>query len=188
MGLDIIQLRELLERELGSTELEPLDEGFYREFEALEKALKFKAEGAGERGEDVEERLALAELKIAEKLVREIIRTRLHKIVDLAVRGVPAPMTPEERRVFSLLVAFINREELPSGVPEEVHVEETMEESVEVKRTIREAYIIEADIPRIFDEELNEHGPFREGDMVVLPRSLASVLEERGVARRVRIE
>lgn len=185
--MDIIQLRELLERELGSTELEPLDEGFYREFEALEKALRFKAEGAGERGEDVDERLALAELKIAERLVREIIRTRLHKIVDLAVKGIPAPMTPEEREVFSILMSFINREKLPTGVPGEIHIEESQEEPLEIKNPLREAYIIEVDIPRVFDEELNEYGPFRAGDMVALPRSIAHVLEERGVAKRVRI-
>ncbi|WP_258084250.1 DNA replication complex subunit Gins51 [Thermococcus thermotolerans] len=186
--MDIVKLRELLEAELSSQELTELDGEFYREFDSLIKALKLSAESSRERGEDVEERLYLAQLSIAEKLMREIIKIRLHKIVDLAVEGVPYGMTEEERRIFTVLRAFIEREELPE-VPEEVA--EVQEEVQEVdsfrKKAPKEAYIIKVDLPRILDPELKEYGPFRAGDLVIIPRSIGKVLVEREAAERIRI-
>ncbi|ASJ13916.1 DNA replication complex subunit Gins51 [Thermococcus radiotolerans] len=187
--MDIVKLRELLEAELSSPELTELDEEFYEEFDSLIKALKLSAESSRERGEDVEERLYLAQLGIAEKLMREIIKIRLHKIVDLAVEGVPYGLTSEERRIFTILRAFIEREEIPVEVPEEtVEVsEEVPEREAPKKRVPREAYIIKVDLPKILDPELREYGPFRAGDLVVIPRSLGKVLVERDAAERIRI-
>ncbi|MEO2151188.1 MAG: hypothetical protein ABGW50_00815, partial [Thermococcus sp.] len=122
--MDIVKLRERLEQELSSVELTELDDDFYREFDSLIKALKLSAESSRERGESVEERLYLAQLKIAEELMKEIIKLRLHKIVDLAVEGTIAEMTDEERRIFRILRAFVEREELPDvGEDVEVKVE-----------------------------------------------------------------
>ena len=186
--MDIVKLRELLEGELSSQELTKLDEEFYREFDSLIKALKLSAESSRERGEDVEERLYLAQLSIAEKLMREIIKIRLHKIVDLAVEGVPYGMTEEEKRIFTILRAFIEREELQEVPEEAVEVKEEAEEKeVPKKRVPKEAYIIKVDLPKILDPELKEYGPFRAGDLVIIPQSLGKVLVEREAAERIRI-
>ncbi|CAD5244390.1 DNA replication complex subunit Gins51 [Thermococcus camini] len=188
--MDIVKLRELLEAELSSPELTELDEEFYEEFDSLIKALKLGAESSRERGEDIEERLYLAQLGIAEKLMREIIKIRLHKIVDLAVEGIPGELTAEEKKIFTVLRAFIEREEL--AVPEVA--EEKLPERVPenqagpLKRTApSEAYIIKFDLPKILDPELKEYGPFRAGDLVIIPRSLGKVLVERDAAERIRI-
>ncbi len=185
--MDIVKLRELLERELSSNELTPLDDEFYKEFDSLVKALKLRVESSRERGETVEENLYLAELEVVERLMKEIIKIRLHKLVDLAFEGKLQNLVGEEKKIFGLLLAFINRE--PFEIPERV-VEEKIEEVKEVVETkipTREAYLIEIDIPKILDEKLNEYGPFKAGDLVTLPRSLAKILIERGVAKRVRI-
>ncbi|NJE02874.1 hypothetical protein [Thermococcus sp. MV11] len=187
--MDIVKLRELLEAELSSPDLTELDEEFYREFDSLIKALKLSAESSRERGEDIEEKLYLAQLKIAEELMREIIKIRLHKIVDLAVEGIPGELTSEERKVFAVLRAFVEREEVPGEVPEgqaEVPVE-TAERGLPQKRVPGEAYIIKLDLPRILDPEMREHGPFKAGDLVVLPRSIGRVLVERDAAERIKI-
>ena len=194
--MDIVKLRELLEGELSSPDLVGLGGEFYREFDSLIKALKLSAESSRERGEDIEERLYLAQLEIAERLAREIIKIRLHKIVDLAVDGVPGEMTEEERQIFTILRAFIEREELkelsvplPEGENTGAVPEGTGEAPAEpLKKTIpTEAYIIKVDLPRILDPGLKEYGPFRAGDMVILPRSIAKVLVEREAAERVKI-
>nr|WP_206204501.1 hypothetical protein [Thermococcus sp. 21S7] len=178
----------MLEAELSSPELAELDGEFYEEFDSLIKALKLSAESSRERGEDIEERLYLAQLGIAERLMREIIKIRLHKIVDLAVEGVPYGLTSEERRIFTILRAFIEREELPE-VPEETveASEKAPEREVPQRRAPREAYIIKVGLPKILDPELREYGPFRAGDLVIIPRSLGKVLVERDAAERIRI-
>ncbi|NJE00137.1 hypothetical protein E3E26_10185 [Thermococcus sp. LS1] len=187
--MDIVKLRELLEGELSSPDLTELDEEFYREFDSLIKALKLSAESSRERGEDIEERLYLAQLNIAEKLMREIIKIRLHKIVDLAVEGIPQEMTAEEKRIFTILRAFIEREEIPVEVPAEaVEVPESIPTAEPPRKTIpREAYIIKIDLPKILDAELKGYGPFKAGDLVTLPREIAKVLIEREAAEKIKI-
>ncbi|WP_297522246.1 hypothetical protein [Thermococcus sp.] len=190
--MDIVKLRELLEGELSSPELTDVGEEFYKEFDSLVKALKLGAEGSHERGEDVEERLYLAQLEIAERLAREIIKIRLHKLVDLAVEGLSGEMTVEERKIFTVLKAFIERNELPGAISSEeaVKTEPAVETPVEEvpKRTVpREAYILLVDLPKVLDPELREYGPFRAGDMAVLPREIGRVLLERNAAERIRI-
>jgi len=188
--VDIVKLRELLEGELSSPDLTELDDDFYSEFDSLIKALKLSAESSHERGDDVEERLYLAQLTIAENLMREIIKIRLHKIVDIAVDGMPSGMKGEEKRIFAVLRAFIERDEIPiSAEPEEVIPQETaVEGTEEIKKPVpTEAYIIKVALPRVMGTDLKEYGPFMEGDLAVIPFDIAKVLLERGVAERVRI-
>jgi len=192
--VDIVKLRELLEQELSSQDLAEVGEEFYREFDSLIKALKLSAESSRERGEDVEERLYLAQLEIAERLAREIIKIRLHKIVDLAVEGIPSEMTEEERKIFTILRAFIEREELEGlsvptpGKETAQTVSEVATKAPELEKSIpREAYIIKVDLPRVLDPELREYGPFKAGDLVIIPRSIAKVLLERDAAERIKI-
>ncbi|WP_297535326.1 hypothetical protein [Thermococcus sp.] len=188
--MDIVKLRELLEQELSSVELTELDDDFYREFDSLVKALKLSAESSRERGESVEERLYLAQLRIAEGLIKEIIKLRLHKIVDLAVEGKPAEMTSEERKIFRVLRAFIEREELPeveSLEAEERDEVEGVESGEPARRTPGEVYIIIENLPVILGPDMREYGPFRAWDMAVLPSEIGRVLVEREVAFKVRL-
>ncbi|EHR78062.1 Gins 15 protein [Thermococcus litoralis DSM 5473] len=184
--MDLAKLRELLEMELSSNELTSLDEEFYKEFDSLVKALKLRAESSKERGEEIEERLYLAEMNVAEKLIKEILRIRLHKIVDMVFEGRPHNLVGEERKIFSILLAFVNREHIPM---EDIEiVEEEVEEKIpESGKQIWEAYLILEDIPKVMDERLREYGPFKAGDLVTLPRTLGHVLVQREAARRVSI-
>ena len=184
--MDIIKLRELLEAELSSRELVSLDEEFYRELDSLVKALELGAESSS----DVEGRLYNAQLRIAGKIIREIIRIRLHKIVDLAIEGKPYELTNEEKKIFRILSAFINRESIPAeSVPAETgEIKEGIREEFKGKPAVREAYLIRIDLPKILDENMNEHGPFRAGDLVTLPRSIGEILRERDAADRITIK
>ncbi|MBP1912916.1 DNA replication complex subunit Gins51 [Thermococcus stetteri] len=186
--MDIVKLRELLEAELSSTDLNELDEDFYVEFDSLIKALKLSVESSRERGENVEERLYLAQLKIAESLMKEIIKLRLHKIVDLAVEGKIAEMTTEEKRLFNVIRAFVEREEIPE-ILEEVSQQEETEVKIEhkPKNVPKEAYIIQIDLPAILGPDMKEYGPFMAGDMAIIPTAIGRALVEREAARRVKI-
>ncbi len=195
--MDIIKLREMLEAELSAQDLAQIEDSFYEDFDSLMKALKIGAENSRERGEELEEGLYLEQLKIAGALMREIIRLRLHKLVDMVFTGSGSPgdLVEEERKLFLVLKAFAEREEfgrmqIQVPVTEEVVQEEPPSEgeplSSEVE-PIREAYIVSVDLPSILDPRLEEYGPISAGDLVVLPRELAKVLVERGVAQRVRI-
>ncbi|WP_457742196.1 DNA replication complex subunit Gins51 [Thermococcus sp.] len=185
--MDIVKLRELLEQELSSVELTELDDDFYQEFDSLIKALKLSAESSRERGENVEEKLYLAQLRIAEELIKEIIKLRLHKIVDLAVEGKPAEMTSEERKIFRVLRAFLEREEIPEVESLEVETTETEgTETEEPARSLGNVYIVTENLPVILGSDMREYGPFKAWDMVVLPEEIGRVLVEREVAFRVK--
>ena len=43
------------------------------------------------------------------------------------------------------------------------------------------------DIPRVMGIDMREYGPFKAGDLAVLPREIARILIERDAAERVRI-
>jgi DNA replication factor GINS len=193
--MDIIKLREMLEGELSTPDLAQIEDSFYEDFDSLMKALKIGAENSRERGEELEEGFYLEQLKIAESLMREIIRLRLHKLVDMVFTGScsPGELVEEERKLFLILKAFVEREEFGRfQVPKEEEAPHTepavLEEAPSVEtEPVREAYIVSVDLPSILDPHLEEYGPINSGDLVVLPRELAKVLVERGVAQRVRI-
>jgi DNA replication factor GINS len=197
--MDIIKLREMLEEELSRDELVHIDGSFYTDFDSLVKALRLGAESSKERGEDIEEAIYLEQLRIAEGVMREIIRLRLHKLVDAVFSSnfSPGELIEEERKLFLILKAFVERESSWNlGLPA---VEVTAEENEPVeypsspdlisqrKKVVREAYIVAIDLPSVIDENMNEYGPIRAGDLVVLPESIGRVLLERGVAQRARI-
>ncbi|WP_297501688.1 hypothetical protein [Thermococcus sp.] len=186
--MDIVKLRELLEEELSKLELVMLNEDFYREYDSLIKALKLSAESSRERGEDTEERLYLAQLKIAEELMREILRLRLHKIVDLAVEGKLEEMTAEERKLYRVLRAFVKGEELQGEGMEEKARGEVEPSPPEISaRGPRYAYIVNENLPAIMGPDLREYGPFRGGDLVTIPDEIGVVLVKRGVAVKIRL-
>lgn len=188
--MDIIKLREMLEGELSSDELTPIDESFYADYDSLVKALKLRAESSREMGEEVEERLYLEQLRIAEGLMRDILRVRLHKLVDMVFSGASPSLVEEERKMFFILKAFVEREELPTpraDVEESAPIEETSAVVEPARKVVSEAYIVLDDLPQILDENLEEYGPIRAGDLVVLPKSIGEVLLKRGVAQKVRL-
>lgn len=198
--MDIIKLREMLEEELSREELVQIDDSFYTDFDSLIKALRLGAESSKERGEDLEEAIYLEQLRIAEGLMKEIIRLRLHKLVDAVFSGhfSPGELIEEERKLFLILKAFVEREDFGRGlelptVEEGAEQREPLESSSSAelvsprKKVVREAYIVAVDLPSVLDENMNEYGPIKAGDLLVLPESIGRVLLERGVAQRTRI-
>ncbi|AEC52196.1 hypothetical protein PNA2_1282 [Pyrococcus sp. NA2] len=182
--MDIEVLRRLLERELSSDELTEIDEEFYKDLASFRKALELNAERHEERGENVEKRLYLAQLSLVQNIAREILKIRLHKIVDMVFEGVPKNLVGDEKKIFAILSAFVNGE--PISLELEAEVPESKEEEKGKKiPTFVELYLIKSDIPKIIDESLNEYGPFKSGDLVTLPRSIGNVLVKREVAERI---
>ncbi len=111
--------------------------------------------------------------------------------MDLAVEGKPAEMTAEEFKIFKILRAFVEREELPEVDEIEVEKELTATENTGEKTpagvTPEEAYIITVDLPTILGPDMREYGPFKAWDMAVLPEEIGRVLTERNVALRVKL-
>ncbi|WP_456366666.1 DNA replication complex subunit Gins51 [Thermococcus sp.] len=193
--MDIVKLREMLEAELSKAELADVDASFYEDLDSFLKALKLSAEASRERGEEVEEHLYTEQLRIAEWLVKEMLRARLHKLVEMVFSGPTAQgeLVGPEKELFVLLNAFVEGKGLEMGnlvmeVPLKPSPLKSEGDTVrETKTPVREAYIIEEDIPAVIDEEFNEYGPFRAGDLSVLPEKIAKILVARGLAKRVRI-
>ncbi|AAL81106.1 hypothetical protein PFDSM3638_04940 [Pyrococcus furiosus DSM 3638] len=185
--MDIEVLRRLLERELSSEELTKIEEEFYDDLESFRKALEINAERHEERGEDIHKKLYLAQLSLVRNLVREILRIRLHKIVDMAFEGVPRNLVGDEKKIYKIITAFINGEPLEIETAGEESIE-VIEEEKETSPGIIEAYLLRVDIPKILDENLREYGPFKAGDLVVLPKSIGRVLIQRDAADKVLIQ
>ncbi len=185
--MDIVKLRELLESELSSEDLANIDGDLYKDFYSLIKAYSARAESSRSRGETIEERLYTERLKIAEYLMREIIRIRLHKLIDVAFKDSSVELPPEERGILLEIKAFIGgeaKEAAHTGGQSEGSTREA-ETPVRTRTPTTHAYVVTMDVPRIMGPKLSEHGPIRSGDLVVLPDEIGKVLVERKVAFRV---
>jgi len=183
--MDIIKLRELLESELSNEELVPLDEEFYKEIRGLLKAIKLSAERSRERGENVDEQIYLEELKIAKGLVMEILRLRLHKLVDMAYSGTISELVEEEKKAFMFLKSFfelsrVNMLSVKVELPLPSETEEEQKESI-----TQNLYIVHVDLPVILDPYMREYGPIKKGDLLTLTPEIGEVLVERGLATRI---
>ncbi|NPA47255.1 MAG: hypothetical protein GXO14_01255 [Thermococci archaeon] len=190
--MDIVKLRELLEAELSSEEPVRLDSEFYHDFRSLIKAYEASAESSKSRGETIEERLYLEQIRIAESLMREIIRLRLHKIVELAFKGVPVDLPPEEREILLTIRSFIEGDSKGSvqAMPESrtgggAGEEQEKPAEVPAGSPVTHAYIVTVDLPAVMGPDMVEYGPLRSGDMVVLPDEIGRVLLERKAAFRI---
>ncbi len=118
------------------------------------------------------------EFENAKMEIERLLEIREQKILSLALNHVrtgtsPANMTPEEmgffRKIVENLKEFRNlRKETLEGKPEKRIVLALLE-----------------DMPEFVGANMKTYGPFRKGDVVTLPEENASLLLEKGMAKRI---
>ncbi|MEM4347838.1 MAG: hypothetical protein QW802_04565 [Candidatus Altiarchaeota archaeon] len=181
MTITYADVQRIYRLEKNSTILEKLPDNFYIEVNFLLSQV------------DSEHK------KYIEKIVSEIYEKRKQKILLQAIRGgdVPVNATSKEKQLYLEILEKIEnyRKAIFSDTPEVVleekkeepkenenRKEEVKELNEEKKNSDLVKVRILAPLPAIAGYNSLSYGPFSENDEVLLPKKIAKILIERGVA------
>lgn len=128
----------------------------------------------------VQGRLLLKEKDMTERLLRELRRTRIQKIVAAARDRNPiltTSLTEDESAVFEKIKQSLSSldQQLPAPIKKDLTNELTVVRFLE-------------DIPEIVGVDLKIYGPFRKEDVASLPAPNAQVLEKQGAAKAIEVK
>jgi|GEM_PF-669288 len=192
--MNIAEVTSALARELETSELEPLDENFYKEALNLLKSLRESMET------DI---FAEYEYRVIVSSLRKIFLLRIKKLVNsiLEQGTVPDIELPEERKIAEQLIEVIRffqgelkkesvekrveaRGITTQGKEEEDrgHIESLQKEERKQRPIIKQGVLVIFSKPysKILIEGL-PLGPFSSGDLAFIPRRLAEELREKGI-------
>ncbi|MEM0274856.1 MAG: hypothetical protein QXE67_01210 [Nitrososphaerota archaeon] len=125
-----------------------------------------------------------AELEATAKLVQSLFEVRLKKILKAVESGVyPETLYSFEKILYFSLYRLIS--DFKRNV--EAIITTAMYSNWKVIETELDVVCFNQDIPQIVGEDLKMYGPFKKGDIAVLPKSNAQSLTVRGVANRILI-
>ena len=181
-------LYETWKKEKESSELQPLQKGFYAEASAFVRAKKDEAQMLDERS--LRAKLLAKQQVRAHRLLTNLIEIRFEKICQMDLRGeTPSTdlLTSEEESIVNGLVSI--REEFEgilrsvlSGRPPHV----TKLRVGERPKRVMVRFL--QDIPSIVGPNARTYGPFKAEDIATLPAENAESLIKRGIALRVEVE
>jgi len=181
-------LYEIWKREKESSELQPLQKGFYAEASALVRAMKDEAQMLDERS--LRAQLLAKERDRAHRLLRDMVEIRFQKICRMVLKGdIPATdlLASEEGSIVNGLasvkdeVGGILRAILSGRPPHVARVR-----AGEKARRVMVRFL--QDIPSIVGPNTRTYGPFKTEDIATLPVENAESLIKRGIALRVEVE
>jgi len=194
------ELLEAWKAERTSEDLSELPEDFYRRAAELmaemRSGLKMLDRGT------LRARLAMTELANAEKMLSDIFWTRMDKALRTLRAGGALEvekLTPEERALitpletsFSELRKFVDallRGELRQPAPGPPELGEERPAREEAVRPGRKRILVRflADVPALVGADMKVHGPFKQGDVALIPAENALALIRRGVAVEVEL-
>jgi len=121
------------------------------------------------------------ELRILSSLVRRIFMLRMKKVIDAALRGTPLENMLEFEEEMYRAFQKLGRTYL-EAVNEAA---ETLNLRPKIKMDGKILVVMLRDTPAIVDKKGQAHGPFREGDIALIPPESAELLEKGGYARRL---
>ena len=181
-------LYETWKKEKESSELQPLQKGFYTEASAFLRAKKDEAQMLDERS--LRAKLLEKQRARAHRLLKDLVEIRSKKICYVVLNG-EAPsrdlLTSEEESIVNDLTSV--KDELDgllravlSGRPPHV----TKLRVGERHRRVMVRFL--QDIPSIVGPNTRTYGPFKAEDIATLPAENAESLINRGVALRVEAE
>jgi len=137
---------------------------------------------------------SILEIENAKKLVDDLINRRQRKLVLAAlgtIRGQVPPryMSEEEQKFFDQLIIILKNYKTKMG-QEIKNYDVVAEEQIdEIKKTINELTIkikILSDIPEFIGEDSQKYGPFKNQEIVTLPRQIAEILISRNAAESIK--
>ncbi len=146
-------LEEKLKQEREHSELQRLDEDFFSNLQEHITALKSLKDPISQR-----------KLTLLEEGLEELVELRAEKIM----RGHQAGMLKAEQPLAECAAAFkkFKRDVL---------------ESLFQKETTTQKVMILQDLPQFYGPEMEVLGPFKRGDVVLLERTVATLLKEKGL-------
>ncbi|MBR9691389.1 hypothetical protein GOV06_01260 [Candidatus Woesearchaeota archaeon] len=200
-------LFELLRREKNRDELQKLENGFFSDVadylkekgESLEELKKKQDLFAGEEKEKSEK-----QIENIRKILKELYEKREKKMIDMALDASrtssvvidTSNMLDEERLFYENTLDVLNtfrqgvllnlqHANTPKIEKSEIKVNETKEEpevEQEKPKSELESVKFTHDVPKFVGPDLQEYGPFQEGDTAELPSKVADVLINKGRA------
>ena len=161
-------LRDFVTKEKESPKLVELPDGFFSEV----KSYLESKEKASKGNDDV------WELDNSKRMLQDLLDSRESKLVRLALVFVRAGVTPgkvmpEEKEFFESLVDGIRR------------FQEGRKQSIEGTKEELSTLAIVKDVPKFVGINMKEYGPFKEGDVVSIPKDNAAVLLKNGMAKPI---
>jgi len=177
--------------EVGSEDLSPLPEGFYKQVAELVAELRSHLKMMDMK--TLKARIARRELENVERMIKGIFWARVRKILRaLESKGTleVEKLTPEEVELFRPMEASFSGlrkflDDLLRGELRrpELAVEPLAQAPGEKKILVR----LLAEVPAVVGADLKIHGPFRPGDVAFIPAENALDLIRKGMAVEVEI-
>lgn len=178
------RLLEAWRRERREADLQPLPEAFFAEMSEYASRLREQTRML-ERG-SMRGRIAERERENAERMLGELFRLRLRKIVVSELDGAAIPatvLTPEEKRLHADLRRLLSghSERLKSiltGRAPPVEARPPPRRGFKVVRFVKA-------LPAIMGIDMKTYGPFKPEDVAAIPAENAENLIRRGIAKGV---
>lgn len=175
-------LTTLWKRERESEELVKLPDDFERRVQEYVGSVKHYLKVSDKQSLSFE--LKKAELEAVTSLLNELFELRLRKIMNLVLREKsPENLFDFESRIYLNLLESVK--EYKRRV-KELMVSVAYRDWKEVKSTLIPVYFLK-EHDRIISSDNKAYGPFKPGDIAVLPSENAKVLEMKNVARVLRV-
>jgi DNA replication factor GINS len=181
------ELYRIWKAEKSENALQRLPVPFYAEVRKLLSDCKMSSAATGQ--DRTQKAIAEKEFKILQRLSMEIAKTRMKKIVDVALSGrsVGVEVLAQEEAEFAKIFAthlgdyrrFVDELGLGALSSEQRAPTEPAKVGLEVVRFL-------SDFPAIIGVDLKTYGPFKSEDIATLPAENASGLVNQGVVKQVR--
>lgn len=172
-------LQRSLEEELTSEGIVKLNTDLYS---AVAMRIKEIRESMGNGDSKLVNALLAREIDLFLSLTEDLLKIRLHKFLDRALKGGnEISLTPEERYMVEPLYDSVKRllrirEALREGHPS------VLEESSDSYSPKYVVVRFREKVPKIAGIDLKEYGPYQPEDLAVIPMDNAKLLLERGMA------
>ena len=175
-------LTSLWRRERESEELVKLPEDFGRRVQEYIGSVKHHLKVSDKQSLSFE--LKKAELEAVTSLLNELFELRLRKILNLVLQeGSPENLFDFESRIYLNLLESVK--EYKRRV-RELMVSVAYRDWREVESTLIPVYFLK-EHDRIISSDRRIYGPFKPGDIAVLPSENAKVLEMKNIVRVLRV-
>jgi DNA replication factor GINS len=187
------KLYETWRNERETSELQHLDADYYLEMANYTSKLLEQTRMLDKTG--VRGKIMAQEMDYVEKMLRELLRLRLNKIIQAEIEGKPVVavnLLPEEREFHSdIRKLIVSYSEMARNITMgRMNGTDTLiQEPLSAKE--KTGYIVLRfikPIPAIMGVDMNTYGPFNPEDIATLPEENAENLIRRGFAKVVEIQ
>ena len=181
MGEDNIhdRLASIWAQERNSQELTEIPKELFESLSKYVSGLRHKIRLTSK--DSVERDLRQSEIEFISRLVRSIFTLRYRKILLHILRDrQPVNMLPFEKQFYNYIsTAVVEYRDLIDMISSRFVIPQVSPmQNYELVAFLK-------DFPKIVGEDLREYGPFKAGDMAVLPRENARSLSKDGVVKRI---